>query len=73
MKSPKVNQQEIVNIISLKEKVDDDKHNKLSELVHVMYDKKLVSPKTYENQLTFLKQKKEQEVEMLENYKKHAE
>lgn len=51
----------------------NESHNKLSELVSVMYDKKVVSPKTYEVQLNLIKKKKEEENQMLESYKKHAE
>ncbi len=47
LKSPRFNELELINILSIKEKYIDDRHDKMNELVNKIYEKQLVSPKSY--------------------------
>lgn len=50
-----------------------DRHEKLGELVNTLYSKHLVSPKTYSLHLNSLQKKYEEENEVLDHHRKHAE
>jgi hypothetical protein len=49
-----------------------NKHDKMNELVKKMYDKQLVSPKSYEFQIKSLKKKYEEENMAIESFRKQA-
>jgi len=72
-KSPKFDEKQLLGMISLKEQFASNKHNKMSELVKKMFEKQLVSPKSYEFQLKTLDKKYEEENKIVESLKKQAE
>lgn len=57
LKSPRFNELELTNIISVKEKFLHDRHDKMNTLVDKMYEKHLVSPRSYEMHLYLLRKK----------------
>lgn len=65
LKSPKFDQLQLMGIISLKEQFLSDKHDKMSQLVKKMFEKQLVSPKSFESQLKSLNKRYEAENSVL--------
>jgi hypothetical protein len=71
-KSPKFDENQLLGMITIKEQFASNKHNKMSELVKKMFEKQLVSPKSYEFQLKTLDKKYEEENKIVESLKKQA-
>lgn len=72
-RSPKFDQGQLLSAISLKQQFMSSKHDKMSELVKTMFEKRLVSPRSFESQMKFLKEKYDEDNMMLESYRKQAE
>ena len=71
--SPKFDEHQMITAISLKQQYLSSKHDKMSELVKKMFEKQLVSPKSYEFQMRYLNKKHEDENLVLLSFKKQAE
>jgi hypothetical protein len=56
-RSPKFDESQMINVIELKEQFLSSKHDKMSELVKKMFEKQLVSPKSFEFQIKSLNKK----------------
>jgi phage shock protein A len=72
-RSPKFDQSQLLGAIELKEQFLSSKRDKMSELVRKMFEKQLVSPRSYEFQLKSLDRRYQQENQQLESMRKQAE
>jgi phage shock protein A len=63
----------LLGAIELKEQFLSSKRDKMSELVRRMFEKQLVSPRSYEFQMKSLDRRYQQENQQLENMRKQAE
>ena len=64
---------QLTGFISMKEQFLSSKHRKMSELVNTMFERQLVSPKSYESQIKSIDKKIHEDNMALEFLKKQAE
>lgn len=73
IRSPKFDEGQLLGFITMKEQFMSNKRDKMSQLVKRMFEKQLVSPRSYENQLKALNKKFEDQHLALENIRQQAQ